>query len=111
MGVLTGGIVADRTRRHDLVAACGLTGAASLILIVGEAGPSFAVLTVVIAMAGFCSGMVAPSRDLIVRAATPEGSTGKVFGFVSTGLSVGGVVTPLVYGWVLDAGGSRWMEQ
>ena len=68
-----------------------------------------AALTVIIAMAGFCSGLVAPSRDLIVRAATPEGSTGKVFGFVSTGLSVGGVVTPLVYGWVLDAGGSRWM--
>jgi len=109
MGVLTGGVIADRTSRHDLVAACGLGGAACFILVVGEAALPMAVLTVVIAMAGFCSGLVAPSRDLIVRAATPEGSTGKVFGFVSTGLSVGGVVTPLVYGWVLDAGGSRWM--
>ena len=109
MGVLTGGVIADRTSRHDLVAACGLGGAAGFILVVGEAALPMAVLTVVIAMAGFCSGLVAPSRDLIVRAATPEGSIGKVFGFVSTGLSVGGVVTPLVYGWVLDAGGSRWM--
>ena len=66
-------------------------------------------LTVVVAMAGCAGGMVATSRDLIVRAATPDGSIGKVFGFVSTGLSVGGVVTPLVYGWVFDAGGSRWM--
>ncbi len=100
MGVLTGGVIADRTSRHDLVAACGLGGAAGFILIVGEADLSMAALTVIIAMAGFCSGLVAPSRDLIVRAATPEGSTG---------LSVGGVVTPPVYGGVLDAGGSRWM--
>ncbi|MCH7941611.1 MAG: MFS transporter [Proteobacteria bacterium] len=109
MGVLVGGVIADRTRRHGLVAACGLSGAATMILIVGEAALPMATLTAFIAMAGFSSGLVAPSRDLIVRAATPEGSTGKVFGFVSTGLSVGGVVTPLVYGWVLDAGGGRWM--
>ncbi len=109
MGVLAGGVIADRTRRHGLVAACGLGGAATLLLVVGEAALPVAALTPIIAMAGFSSGLVAPSRDLIVRAATPEGSTGKVFGFVSTGLSVGGVVTPLVYGWVLDAGGSRWM--
>ena len=109
LGVLAGGVIADRTHRHGLVAACGLACAASLILVVGEAALPMAALTVVIALAGFCGGIVAPSRDLIVRAATPEGSTGKVFGFVSIGLSVGGVVTPLVYGWVLDAGGSRWM--
>jgi MFS family permease len=109
LGVLAGGVIADRTRRHGLVAACGLAGAACLILVVGEAALPMAALTAVIAVAGFCSGLVAPSRDLIVRAAAPEGSIGKVFGFVSTGLSVGGVITPLVYGWVLDAGGSRWM--
>ena len=109
LGVLTGGVIADRTSRHDLVAACGLGGAACFILIVGEAALPLAALTVIMALAGFSSGMVAPSRDLIVRAAAPEGSTGKVFGFVSTGFSVGGVTSPLVYGWVLDAGGSRWM--
>ena len=109
MGVLAGGVIADRTSRHDLVAACGLGGAAAMILVVGEAALPMTALTLVIAMAGFSSGIVAPSRDLIVRAATPDGSIGKVFGFVSTGLSVGGVVTPLVYGWVFDAGGSRWM--
>ena len=109
MGVLAGGVIADRTRRHGLVAACGLAGAATMLLIVGEAALPLAALMPVIALAGFSSGLIAPSRDLIVRAATPEGSIGKVFGFVSTGFSVGGVTSPLVYGWVLDAGGGRWM--
>ena len=108
-GVLVGGVIADRTRRHSLVAALGLGAAAALIVVAGEAALTVAALTVVIALAGFASGLVPPSRDLIVRSVTPEGSTGKVFGFVSVGLDVGGVVTPLVYGWVLDAGGSRWM--
>ena len=109
LGVLAGGVIADRTHRHGLVAACGLAGAAAMLLIVGEAALPVIALTMVMALAGFSSGLVAPSRDLIVRAATPEGSTGKVFGFVSTGFSVGGVTSPLVYGWVLDAGGGRWM--
>ena len=108
-GVLVGGVIADRTRRHSLVAAIGLGAAAVLIVVAGEAALPVAALTALIALAGFASGLVPPSRDLIVRSVTPEGSTGKVFGFVSVGLDVGGVVTPLVYGWVLDAGGSRWI--
>jgi MFS family permease len=40
---------------------------------------------------------------------TPEGSTGKVFGFVSVGLDVGGVIAPLIFGWLMDQAGSRWI--
>jgi hypothetical protein len=54
------------------------------------------------ALAGFSSGMVAPSRDLIVRASTPPGATGRVFGFVYAGLDVGSFATPVFYGWLLD---------
>ena len=39
---------------------------------------------------------------MIVRAVTPEGSFGKVFGFVSMGFSIGGVIAPLIYGWLMD---------
>ena len=46
--------------------------------------------------------MVAPSRDMMIRAVTPAGSTGKVFGFVSTGFNLGGAITPLMFGLLLD---------
>jgi len=57
-----------------------------------------------VALAGFASGMTTPSRDMLVRAATPAGSTGKVFGFVYSGLDLGSAVTPPVLGWFLDRG-------
>ncbi|MCZ7656617.1 MAG: MFS transporter [Xanthobacteraceae bacterium] len=41
---------------------------------------------------------------MIVRAITPPGSFGKVFGFVTTGFNLGGVVSPLVFGWLMDTG-------
>jgi MFS family permease len=59
--------------------------------------------------AGFLSGIIAPSRDMMVRAVTPEGAYGKVFGFVSTGFSIGAVAGPLLFGWLMDRGQPRLM--
>ena len=39
--------------------------------------------------------------------ATPPGSSGKVFGFVYSGLDLGSSLTPLVFGWLLYAGAPR----
>ena len=49
---------------------------------------------------GIGLGLVLPPRDLMVRAMTPPGQTGKVFGFVFVGFAV----TPLFFGWLLDTG-------
>ena len=62
------------------------------------------VLTAVLLAAGLASGCVAPSRDMMVRALTPPGQSGKVFGFVSTGYNIGGIVSPLIFGFILDHG-------
>jgi MFS family permease len=43
----------------------------------------------------------------MVRAVTPPGSFGKVFGFVSTGFNIGGMISPLLYGWLMDRGQPR----
>ena len=59
------------------------------------------------ALAGLCSGMVMPSRDMIVREVTPPGSFGKVFAFVTTGYHIAGIVAPLVFGALLDHGEPR----
>jgi MFS family permease len=60
-----------------------------------------------LAAAGFCVAATNPSRDILVRAATPPGATGKVFGFVYSGLDLGGALAPLLFGWLMDGGQFR----
>jgi MFS family permease len=103
-GILSGGFVATHTSRHDLVAVAGMAVNAGFIFVIGAALLPAAMLPVLAAAAGFSSGITNPSRDLIVRATTPPGSTGKVYGFVYSGLDVGSMVTPIYFGWLLDGG-------
>jgi len=104
VGVLSGGWVADKLRRFDLIAAIGfIAGAAAMCLVAFIALPVVG-LVAAFGFAGFMVGIVSPSRDLMVRAVTPPGASGKVFGFVSVGLDIGGAGAPLFYGWILDQG-------
>ena len=107
LGVLLGGVIADRTRHHTRVAALGFALSASVILIIGTVALPSAMLILLMGMGGFLSGIIQPSRDMIVRAVTPAGSFGKVFGFVTTGFNLGGVVGPLFFGWLMDRGEPR----
>jgi FSR family fosmidomycin resistance protein-like MFS transporter len=101
-GILTGGYIAGRARRHDLVAAGGMLASALAVLLLASGALSHALIAPTLALAGFCSGMTNPSRDLLVRGATPPGASGKVYGFVYSGLDVGSMATPVIYGWMLD---------
>jgi MFS family permease len=102
LGILAGGFVAARASRHDFIAAAGMTVNALAVLLIAMNQTPGAALPAALAIAGFASGIVAPSRDLIVRASTPPGAAGRVFGFVYSGLDVGAFVTPVFYGWMLD---------
>ena len=102
IGIVAGGVVASRTTRHDFVAACGMAVSAAAVLVIALHVLPGAALPVALAIAGFASGVVAPSRDLIVRASTPPGAAGRVFGFVYSGLDVGAFATPVFYGLLLD---------
>ncbi|HYB41102.1 MAG TPA: MFS transporter [Candidatus Methylomirabilis sp.] len=101
-GTLAGGFLADRARRHDLVAATGMSVAAVFALVVASGAPALALVPVVMALTGLCLGLTSPSRDMLVRAATPPGASGKVYGFVYSGLDLGSSITPLLFGWLLD---------
>ncbi len=103
-GVLSGGALADRTQRHGVVAASAFALAAVLTGIVATASLSGLALTFVLGAAGFLTGLIAPSRDMLVRAASPKGAEGKTFGIVSTGFNIGGVIGPVGFGWMLDHG-------
>ena len=102
VGVLSGGYFADRVTRHDLIAAGCFVVIAASIFLVAAFDPPLVLIGVLFAVAGFCNGFVAPPRDMMIRAITPPGETGKVFGFVSTGYNIGGTVAPILYGWLLD---------
>jgi FSR family fosmidomycin resistance protein-like MFS transporter len=104
VGVLIGGVVAGRTARHTLVTATGLAVTCVVAVSLGLVDMGAVLLVLAVSLSGFSSGMAIPSRDMIVRAATPPGSFGKVFGFVTTGLHIGGMISPLIFGQFLDHG-------
>lgn len=106
-GILAGGLLADRTSRHDIVAGMGMLVAACLSLIMAGAALPPSWLPVVMMLTGFCLGVTSPSRDMLVRAATPPGASGKVYGFVYSGLDLGSCLTPLLFGWLVDRGEPR----
>jgi len=102
-GVLLGGYAAARTKRHDGLAIAAI--AANALAVAGLAVDAGSlILIVLMSVAGLCLGLSLPSRDMLVRAVTPPGSFGKVFGFVTTGFNVAGMVAPLVFGWLMDQG-------
>jgi MFS family permease len=108
-GVLGGGFVADMTRRHGEVAAIGFGVNAALVLLIGTIGLGSTLLVLIMGLAGFLSGMIMPSRDMLVRAAAPAGAMGRAFGVVTIGLSVGGMIGPMLFGWIMDRGAPHWI--
>jgi MFS transporter, FSR family, fosmidomycin resistance protein len=106
-GVLLGGIIADRTPHHERVAAVGFACTSTMALLLGWVDMPAAILIFVMSLGGLLNGMIQPSRDMMVRAVTPPGSFGKVFGFVTTCFNLGGMVAPLTYAWLMDHGQPR----
>jgi MFS family permease len=103
-GVLAGGILADRTHRHGALATGAMIAAAALTAVLAWIMPGNAMLMAAMIAIGFLSGIITPSRDLLVRAASPRGAEGRVFGVVSTGFNIGGAISPLIFGWLIDNG-------
>jgi len=107
LGVLVGGVLAARTTGHATVAALGLAFAGTATALVAFVGSSPVVLVVLMAMSGLFGGITSPSRDMLVRAVTPVGAYGRVFGFVSSGFNIGGMIAPTIYGMMMDHGAPR----
>ena len=108
-GILAGGVLADRFGNPERIATIGFILSAALLTFVGAPSMPLVLLVAVLTAAGFLNGMVQPSRDLLVRSVTPPGSIGKVFGFVSTGLSIGTALMPVLFGWIMDNADPRWI--
>jgi MFS family permease len=109
LGVLAGGFIADRTRRHAEVAAVGYAINACIVLAIGTVGLSVVPLVLAMGGAGLLGGLIMPSRDMLVRAAAPPGAMGRTFGVVTSGFNIGGMVGPLMFGFIMDHNAPRWV--
>ena len=109
LGVLLGGWLADRTRRHDLVLVAGFCLAAAVLVLIGLLSLPIAGVVAALALVGLAQGAIRPSRDMMVRAIAPAGAVGTVFGWVTTGMFVGGALAPVFFGWLIDRSLERWV--
>jgi MFS family permease len=107
VGVLAGGFLAGRTSHHAAVAASGLAVGGVVTALVGLFDFRAATLIALMGLSGFFVGATYPSRDMLVRAVTPIGAYGLVFGFVSVGFNIGASIAPIVYGTFMDHGQPR----
>jgi MFS transporter, FSR family, fosmidomycin resistance protein len=105
-GTIAGALMADRTRRHNTIIAGGLGLAAAAIAMIGYVDVSGLVIAT-LAFGGFALGITLPSRDMLVRRVTPRGASGRVFGFVYSGLDAGSALAPVTIGILLDHGATR----
>ncbi len=102
-----GGVLVGRTTRHGMVATIGLGAMAVFTALIAQIDLGTIALIAAMSLTGFFSGIIMPSRDMIVRDVTPAGSFGKVFGFVTTGFNIGGIISPLIFGAIMDHGSPR----
>ncbi len=105
VGVLVGGWFADRYKRHVLIFAVVLTiASACLMLVVSALSLTWAMTALLMFAAGAAFGSSRTPRDVMLKDAAPPGQIGKVFGFVSAGLPLGGAITPVPFGMLIDRG-------
>lgn len=104
-GTLVGGWLVDRTKRSLIGFVFVLTGCAiAMILALGLLPLPDFVLPVVALLGGLAMGASRTPRDVMLKDASPPGEVGKVFGFVSSGLPLGGAITPVPLGFLIDMG-------
>ena len=105
-GILVGGFIASNQTKRGVssdkaIMICYFVVAILLTLcatgILGEAGTMIA-----LAATGFVVGIGNPSRDMMVKNATPKGASGRMYGTVYSGFDVGFAVAPLIFGVLMD---------
>ncbi|WP_027135854.1 MFS transporter [Geminicoccus roseus] len=107
VGVLIGGQVADRTRRHGLVVALCFASIALAAIALAVLPVRLWTIEILFLLAGLFGGAVSPARDLMVKQITPPGASGRVFGFVTIGFNAGALASAPLFGYLLDHGMAR----
>ena len=104
-GMFVGGFVASRwPKQSDKVVASCMTVAALFMALCGSGLFGATLTMVILAATGLAIGVGGPSRDMMIKKATPKGATGRVYGMVYSGLDVGFAISPLIFGVFMDHG-------
>jgi len=103
-GMLLGAYLATRLKVPErIITFCFTINIAMGLLLATGLVPSEIILLAFIVI-GLGLGIAAPSRDLMIRSATPSGSSGRVYGIVYSGIDLGAALSPLLFGILLDIG-------
>ena len=103
-GMIVGGIMAAKLKMPDRIVGTCLFACALIGLLIGAEFVTAALVPGLFFMIGCGLGIAAPSRDMMIRSATPQGVSGSVYGIVYSGIDLGAAVGPLLFGILLDAG-------
>ncbi len=104
VGMFMGGFIAARSVNSDRVVAWAMACGAVLLAVCGLGVLGAQATMVVLAATGFAVGIGGPSRDMMIKKATPPGATGRVYGMVYSGLDTGFAISPLLFGVFMDRG-------
>ncbi len=104
LGMACGGFLVARAERLERTIALAMMFAAALLLLTATGWLPGGLAATVAALAGFGTGLAGPSRDMLIKRASPPGATGRVYGTVYSGLDIGFAVAAPVFGAVLDHG-------
>ena len=103
-GVLFGGYLAAKLQAPERIVSSCLSITVAMCLLLATGLLSAQIIPYVFFALGFGYGVVAPSRDLMVKQATPKGVSGRVYGIVYSGIDLGAAVGPFIFGFFMDAG-------
>lgn len=104
LGILAGGFLTSRVARLERAIGLCLASAAVLLVAVGSGLLPAPLALGLTALAGFGTGLAGPSRDMLIKRASPPGATGRVYGTVYSGLDIGFALAAPLFGAILDGG-------
>jgi MFS family permease len=104
VGMALGGFLVARAERLERTIALCMAGAAGLLLLASTGWLPSTLAMAVVALAGVGTGLASPSRDMLIKRASPPGATGRVYGTVYSGLDVGFALGAPIFGWLMDHG-------
>jgi MFS family permease len=103
-GMVLGGFLVPRFPDVERTVSLAVAASAVLLVLAGSGAVPGMVALACVALAGLGSGLAGPSRDLMIKRASPPGATGRVYGTVYSGLDTGFAIGAPVFGLFMDHG-------
>ena len=103
-GMLLGAFLATRLKAPERIITLCFTVNIVMGLLLATGLVPIEIIVIAFIVIGLGLGIAAPSRDLMIRSATPSGASGRVYGIVYSGIDLGAALSPLIFGILLDGG-------